>query len=345
MIRMLKRGFAFCILTLSIVNGYSQTGGLNSFESLNYLYSARQLGLSGNIISIRDKDINTVFSNPASLNIKMVNRGSISENIRTGNVNAGALNYSRAFGKIYTAANFRYLSYGYQRRTDVNGVDLGSFSPGDFILGASAATLINPRMSIGATFNILYSQLDNYTAFGNSIDIGGQYFNEDKNLVFSGVVKNLGLQWKSYTSNKAPLPLEVQLGLSKKLSHAPLRFHVTAQHLQKWDLSYNDPNAKDKVDPLTGDTIKVKHANFVEKVVRHALIQTEFLFGEKFHMRVGLDIQRRMELKVVNRPGLAGFSFGAAFYMKRFSFEYGWAIYSAAGGQHGITFSIPIGQK
>jgi len=74
------------------------------------------------------------------------------------------------------------------------------------------------------------------------------------------------------------------------------------------------PNAKDKIDPLTGDTIKVKKAGFVEKIGRHALIQTEFLFGEKFHL-------------------------------KRFSFEYGWMIYSAAGSQHGITFSIPIGEK
>jgi hypothetical protein len=345
MIAMLKQGIAFSILILCALNARSQTGGVNSFQSLNYFYSARQLGLSGNIISVRDKDVNTVYSNPASLNSKMNYRGSLTENIRTGNINAGSLTYSRAFGKVQTAANFRYLSYGYQRRTDVNGVDLGSFSPGDFILGVSAAKLINPRMSIGGTFNFLYSQLDNYVAFANSIDIGGQYFNEDKNFVVSGVVKNLGVQWKSYTSTKSPLPLEVQLGVSKKLSHAPFRFHLTAQHLQKWDLSYNDPNAKDKIDPLTGDTIKVKHASFVEKVGRHALIQTEFLFGEKFHLRVGFDLQRRLEMKVASRPGLAGFSFGAAFHLKRFSFEYGWMIYSVAGSQHGITFSIPIGQK
>lgn len=341
---MLKQSLTTLFILITLLS-FSQTGGNSSFQSLNYFYSARQLGLSGNVIGTRDKDLNTLYGNPASLNAKMMKRGSFSENIRTGNVNAGSLNYGRAFGNITAAAHFRYLSYGYQRRTDYNGVDLGSFSPGDFILGASASKLINPRMSIGATFNILYSQLDSYTAFGNSIDIGGQYFNEEKELVLSGVVKNLGIQWKSYAGNKSPMPLEVQLGISKKLAHAPFRFHLTAQHLQQWDLSYRDPNAKDRIDPLTGDTIKVKKASFIEKVARHGLLQTEFLFGEKVTLNIGLDIQRRLELRVANRPGLAGFAFGIGFHLKRFTFEYGWMIYSVAGSQHGVTFSLPIGQK
>lgn len=325
---------------------FSQTGGTATFQGLNTFYTARQLGLSGNIINVRDNDINTVFSNPASLNDKMSHRGSLSQSLRAGNINSGALGYSLRFKDIQTAATFRYISYGNMRRTDINGVDMGSFSPGDFILGVSASKLINERMSIGASLNTLYSQMESYTSVGNSIDIGGQYFNEEKRLVIAGVVKNLGVQWKGYTTeNRDPLPLEVQLGVSHKLNHAPFRFHLTAQHLQQWDLSYVDPSAKDQIDALTGDTVKVHKAGFMEKVARHALIQTELLFGEKVHFRIGFDVQRRMELRVANRPGLAGFSFGAAFHMKRFSFEYGWMIYSAAGGQHGITFSMPIGKK
>jgi len=325
---------------------FTQTGGTSTFQSLNTLYSARQLGLGGNIINIRDNDINTVFSNPASLNGKMSYRGSLSQSLRAGGINSGALGYSLRYKDIQTMASFRYISYGTMQRTDVNGVNLGTFSPGDYILGLSASKLINERMAIGATLNTLYSQMDNYISIGNSIDIGGQYVNEEKRLLIAGAVRNLGIQWKGYTSeNRDPLPMEVQLGISHKLNHAPFRFHLTAQHLQQWDLSYVDPNAKDKIDALTGDTIKVRRAGFFEKAARHALIQTELLFGEKVHFRVGFDVQRRMELRVANRPGLAGFSFGAAFHLKRFSFEYGWMIYSAAGGQHGITFSMPIGKN
>ena len=341
---MLKKLFFAFTLLISMVS-VAQTGGTATYQALNSFYSARQLGMSGNLINSRDNDINLTFSNPASLNPEMNYRGSLSENIRGGGINAGSIAYGRTFNKTMGAAHFRYISYGSMRRTDKLGNDLGTFNPGDYILGASASRLINERMSIGATFNLIYSQLDSYFSIGNSIDIGGQYFNDEKDFVLGGVVKNLGFQWKGYTAERAPLPLEIQIGVSKKLSHAPFRFYVTAQHLQQWDLSYVDPNAKDKIDALTGDTVKVKRAGFIEKVARHALVQTEINLGKKVYIRVGLDIQRRLEMRVANRPGLAGFSFGTAFHLKRFSFEYGWMIYSAAGSQHGITFSMPIGQK
>ena len=64
--------------------------------------------------------------------------------------------------------------------------------------------------------------------------------------------------------------------------------------------------------------------------------------GKKFHLRVAFDYQRRRELAVTNRPGLAGFSFGAGLYLKRFSVDYGWMIYSTAGSQHGISLTIPL---
>lgn len=324
---------------------FAQTGGTATYQALNSFYTARQLGLSGSLINFRDNDINLAFNNPAALNPEMAFRGSLSENLRGGGINAGAIAYGKTFGNYVGAAHFRYISYGTMKRTDLAGNDLGTFNPGDFILGASASKLINERMSIGATLNFIYSQLDSYYSLGNSIDIGGQYFVPEKDFVIGGVVKNLGVQWKGYTSDRAPLPIEVQLGVSKKLSHAPFRFSLTAQHLQQWDLSYVDPNAKDKIDLLTGDTIKVKRAGFLEKVARHALVQTEINIGKKVYLRFGLDIQRRMELRVANRPGLAGFSFGTAFHLKRFSLEYGWMIYSAAGSQHGLTFSLPIGSK
>jgi hypothetical protein len=335
--------FAYTLLICTI--SFSQTGGTSTYQALNSFYSARQLGMSGNLINSRDNDINLSYNNPASLNSRMMNTGSFSENIRGGGINAGSLAYGKSFGNTFGAAHFRYISYGAMTRTDKTGNELGTFSPGDFILGASASRLINERMSIGATLNLIYSQMDAYYSFGNSIDLGGQYFNEEKDFVIGGVVKNLGVQWKGYTTERAPLPIEIQLGVSKKLAHAPFRFSLTAQHLQQWDLSYVDPNAKDKIDALTGDTIKVKKAGFIEKTARHALIQTELNFGKKVFLRVGLDIQRRLEMRVANRPGLAGFSFGTSFQLKRFTFEYGWMIYSAAGSQHGITFSMPIGKK
>lgn len=334
---------AYIYLSIFLVNwSYAQIGGNYSFQNLNNYYSARQLGLGGDLITIYDGDLQTSFSNPALLNEEMTKKAFIGQTLLAGGINTGSLAYGRQFGNYTGAAHFRYIAYGKMDRTDINGTNLGTFSPGDFIFGASASKKVNERMYIGATLNLMLSQLDAYTAFGGAVDIGGVYKDDKKRIVVAGVVKNLGMQFKGYTKERNPLPVELQLGISHKLAHAPFRFTLTGTNLQKWDLTYNDPNAKDKVDPLTGDTIKVKKANFFEKTARHALIQTEILFGKKFHIRIGFDYHRRREMALASRPGLAGFSFGTGIYLKRFSLDYGWMIYSTAGSQHGISITIPI---
>lgn len=343
---MLMKFYIVPILFLAtLVNtriSFGQTGGFYSFQNLNINYSARAMSLGGDVISNFDPDINFNISNPALLNVKSSGHASLSQTIMASGVNTGLLTYGQQFGKYMGAAHFRYVSYGKMKRTDVNGTDLGNFTPGDFILGISGSKAINERMYIGATLNFLYSQLDNFTSFGNSIDIGGYYYNPDKNLAFAGVVKNLGIQWKGYNGEHNLTPLEVQLGLTHKLAHAPFRFSIVAQHLQKWDLTYFDPTAKDRIDPLTGETIKVKQENFLGKLARHGKIQVEILLGKKLSIHTAFDYQRRKELAVTNRGGLAGFSFGTSINLKRFRIDYGWSIYSVAGSQHGLSITIPL---
>lgn len=340
----MKKLFSFIAVGFVVTFSHAQTGGLNSFQNLNAFYHARIIGLGGDLIAVKDGDINLGLSNPALINVKMMGRGSINQSVLSGGANTGSLAYGKTIKNYYSSLNFRYISYGKMTRTDINGTELGTFSPGDFILGASAAKNINERLHIGATVNLLYSQLDNYTAFGTSLTVGGAYTNDEKRLVVAGVVRNLGVTIKSYTGMREPLPLSVEIGVSKKLEHAPFRFSITGQHLQRWDLSYVDPSAKNEIDPLTGDTIFVQRANFAEKVARHLRFQTELLFGPKFHLRIGFDYQRRKELAATNRPGLAGFSFGTGMYFKRFTLDYGWLIYSAAGFQHAIAITIPLGK-
>jgi hypothetical protein len=134
------------------------------------------------------------------------------------------------------------------------------------------------------------------------------------------------------------------MGLSHKLAHAPFRFSLLGQHLERWDLTYNDPNAQPKKDPLTGEIIPLEEAGFGEKLMRHFVVQTEILFGSKLHLRVGFNYHRRQELKVVQRPGIAGFSFGAGLYFKRFSLDYGIMSYSSAGVQNMLTLTLPLGK-
>ena len=341
----MKNELRLILLFLLPLASFAQTGGIHAFQNLNSQYNARTMCLGGDAITIYDNDQNLGLNNPAIMNYQMHGRFGFNQSIMTSGVNTGALTYARKIRKTMGMVHFRYASYGKMQRTDIDGTNLGTFTPGDFILGASAQHKFNERMSVGATLNILYSQLDSYTAFGTSLDIAGLYRDSARNLNIVGVIKNLGVQWKGYTNIKNPLPLEVQFGISHKLKHAPFRISLVAQHLQKWNLSYVDPNAKPRVDPLTGDTIQVKNAGFFENLARHAKVQLEVLIGKKLQIRTAFDYQRRRELAIIGRGGLAGFSFGAGLAFKRFSIDYGWYIYSVAGGQHGLTLNFLLSKK
>lgn len=341
----MKYKLALILLILLPTIATAQTGGIHAFQNLNSQYNARTMGLGGDAIAIYDNDQNMGLNNPAIMNYQMNNRFGFNQSILSSGVNTGALTYARKLGKTMGMAHFRYSSYGKMQRTDVDGTNLGTFTPGDFIFGASAQHAFNERMSVGATLNILYSQLDSYTAFGTSLDIAGLYRDSARNLNIVGVIKNLGAQWKGFNEEKNRLPLEVQLGISHKLRHAPFRISLIAQHLQKWDLSYVDPNAKPRVDPLTGDTVKVKNSGFLDNLARHGKVQLEVLIGKKLQLRTAFDYQRRKELAIAGRGGLAGFSFGAGMAFKRFSLDYGWFIYSAAGSQHGLTLNFLLSKN
>jgi len=132
------------------------------------------------------------------------------------------------------------------------------------------------------------------------------------------------------------------MAFSYKLNHAPFRFSLLAHHLNKWDITYNDPNLKPTIDQLTGDTIPVKYAGFGEKLARHFTYQVEILISKNIHLRGGFDYHRRQEMKLEERPGMAGFTMGLGLYFKKISIDYGFSIYSRAGFNNMLTLSTNL---
>lgn len=341
---MRKLFFYFFLLTSFISK--AQTGGNYAFPILNMAFNARSCGLGTNFITAKDQDVNLGFSNPSLYNDKMHNQASFSHGFLPSGVNFGMASYGRNFGeKFSSAASIRYVSYGQQERMDELGYNIGKFHPSDYILGIGTAYKIYEKMSVGANFNFLISQLDRYIALGASLDLAASFYEPKANLLLTINAKNVGYQLKNYTkTERSNLPIDLQFGISHRLKHAPFRFSMLIHHLNKWNLSYYDPNTKPKFDPLTNDTIYTKPANFGVKLAQHFTFQLEMLFGKIVHVRAAYDIYRRNTLKVKGRTGLAGFSFGAGLYFKRFSIEYGINFYSVAGMQNMFTFSTNFDQ-
>ena len=326
---------------------FAQIGGNTSFNNLNRVYNARSLALGSYFLTQKDNDPNLGINNPALLNSTMLKKISFNQLFQTGGVQNGMLLYTRNAPKIKSIQNIslRYVDYGKNIETNEFGETIGSFTPLDFILSSGFGRAVNKHLSFGTQINFLYSQYSNLNSLGISIDFGAHYTLQDTTQSFSLILKNAGYQLKGFTNNRTyALPTEIQFAFSHKLKHAPFRFSYLFHHLNKWDLSYFDPTIKGSIDPLTGDSILPKQANFIQKTALHFTPQVELLISKNIHLRFAFDYFRRYHMAITNRPGISGFSFGLGMCFKRFSIDYGFSGYSAAGNFNGISFVSSLDQ-
>lgn len=333
--------FLFIILFQTIC--FSQTGGANAYSFLDLPFNARSAALGNDFISSKDQDLNLGIQNPALINEQMNKHLGFNQAFLAGGTSYGMLTFAKTYSSIHTLNSFRYVNYGTMDRYDEKGLLEGQFHAGDYVLGTGISKQINPLISVGANLNLIYSQYDVRSSLGTSIDLAGFYELKEKNLSITALVKNAGYQFKPFTKgNRAPLPTEFQMAIAHKVKHAPFRFTLLLHHLNRFDITYLDPNLKPTIDVLTGDTIPVKLPGFGEKIMRHFTYQVELILSKNFHFRTAFDYHRRQELKLAQKPGIAGFSFGLGMYFKRFSIDYGIIAYSAAGFNNVFTLTTNL---
>jgi hypothetical protein len=191
----------------------------------------------------------------------------------------------------------------------------------------------------------MQSNLYRWNANALAADLAMNYNLPSKNFSVSFLLRNIGFVMKQYTSgNDEKLPFEVEAGMAFKPQHMPFRFSLGLQHLEKWDLTYTDPNNPPQlVDPLTGDSIHVSQTKtFLDKVARHCVFGGEILIGKSFSIRGGFNYQRRKELLVDTRHGMTGFSLGVGFRVYKFNFSYAYAKYHLAGGTNTFTLACTL---
>ena len=326
---------------VALTQGYV---GSNAFAFVNTNYSASSTGLGGNLVAVQDNDLSMSAENPALLNLKSVGMIQINQSILPNGISIGMLNYAFNTKHGVFSPTIKYINYGNFEEYDETGNRLGTFTASDYSIGMGYGKTISKLIGIGTSVNFLGSNLETYSAYAMTLGFGAfiKHPNDLVSAAFS--VKNIGFVFKDYTtSSKSILPIDVQAGVSGKLKHAPFRFSVLGHHLNKWNIVYQDPNLKPSYDALTGDTIPVKTASFISKLAHHLTFQIELLASKNLHFRLGFDYHRRQQLKLIDRPGLAGFSSGIAVNFKKFKLDYGFMYYSKAGQNHSIGLSTNLG--
>ncbi|MEN8927231.1 MAG: type IX secretion system protein PorQ [Flavobacteriales bacterium] len=330
--------FFFAAILFVSSDLFSQLGGTNSYQFLDLSNSSRIQALGGNNISIYDNDVNLNLSNPALLD--STKSGSIALNYMNyvSDINYGFTSYTKHFDNIGTFnAAIMYANYGDFVRADEAGVVQGNFAVNDLAMIIGYGRKIDSLFSVGANLKFFQSLYDVYTSNGIAIDLAANYYKPSQEFSASFVMKNIGFSFSSYTENES-LPFEIQLGLTKKLKHAPFRFSLTFTNLQVWDLTYDDPNVKKEFDPNTFEELPPKEPSFLDKAMRHVVFGTEFVLSKNFNIQIGYNYRRRQELKFNEKTGLIGFSGGIAFKIKKFNLNYSISNFHLAGNSH--SFSI-----
>lgn len=324
---------------------YGQTGGSTVFNSVNIPGSARIAAMGGSYFAIKDGDIHLAAFNPSLLDSNMNRKVGLSYVDYFDKINVGYATYAQSVSsKLTVAGTMQYLNYGKQTELDALGYELGSFSAADYALSLSAGYQYDSLWSIGATLKPMYSVLANYSSFALALDAGATYNRKSKNFTASLVIKNFGTQLKTFVpgSENQKLPLEIQIGLTKRPRHAPFRFSLVYENAQKWDLTYVNPNTPVIIDPVTGQVIQEDKWEFGDRLMRHIIVGTEFLLSENLHIRVAYNYRMRQELKLSDKPGTAGFSYGLGFKVSRFHISYGRAIFHLAGPSNHFSLTTNL---
>jgi hypothetical protein len=313
----------FFLLGLSFITK-AQLGGNYSYMFLELPTGSRVAALGGKLVPVFDKDLGLAINNPSLLNSQMNNNIMFHVSDYHADIKYGTLAFAHTFKKNgwNTMAGIQYVNYGTFIKTDENGYIIGEFDAADYAYKFSASKQLFDKIYGGATFKFVTSRLETYKSYGALFDVAVSYADTAKRFTASLVADNIGYQFKSYTKgNNEPLPLNIQIGFSKKFAHNPLRILVVAHHLNVLDFTYQDP-AKQNQNIFGSGTQTTYTIPLSEKIFRHFIFGGELVITKNFFIDFSYNHQKRKEMTTPNMKGLTGFAWGFGLRLSKFYLSY-----------------------
>jgi hypothetical protein len=317
------------LLLLFVVNtAESQTLGGNAvFNFLSQPNTAQLAALGSVNVSSISNDVGMAFTNPALLRDSMHQQISSSFYSFTEGVKQYGMQTAFHIDKIHSnlGIGVQFLDYGTITQTDASGNILGNFRPSDYVVQLMFSKQYKEKWWIGFDTKFISSNYGTYRSNGIAVDAGLAYYDKDEQLQFSIVAKNMGTQLKSYTGsgNREELPFDLEAGITKRLLNAPLQFSLTAHHLHRFDVFYNDTlfNAQE------GDA-RFGSNNSFQKVMAHLVFSTDIFLSNQFQITAALNLMRRQSLNAYNiSNGLNGFSLGFGVLLNKLHIRYATGFY------------------
>lgn len=337
------------------------SAGRSVFSFMSLPASSRLNALGGSNVSLSDGDISMAMCNPALLHENSHMTLQLNYSYYLPGTMFGSALYGHNFGRSkiedkpkdgepdkpnYFAVGIHYLDYGHMKYADMDGnLTGGSFGARDILIDVMYARQLNKLFKVGVTLKPVYSIYESYSSFAIGADVGAHFITPDSTFQMGLVLQNIGWQIKGFYSseggsNHEMLPLNLQLGLTYRVKHAPLRFHLQIHNMQTWYLNY-EWTSLDK-SPTTGDIIS-HDIKWYDMLFRHTIFSVEIVpKSEKFYIALSYNHRRRAELNLKDQRSLAGFALGAGVKIKqaRIGFAISQLTKSNFSYQLGLTLDI-----
>jgi len=330
--------FLFSLCTVS----YSQIGGKYTYQFLNLVTSPRQAALGGKTITIYDDDVNQAHYNPATINEEMDNHLALNYGSYFGEVTYGTASYAYTYDRHLQTfqAGINYVNYGNFEGYDENGQATSSFTGSEVALSFGYAYNVpNSNLFLGANGKLISSTLESYNSFGGAVDLAAIYIDDPNDVNWALVIRNIGTQFTTYNGINEKLPLEIMVGVSQELENVPIRWHLTLDNLQQWNISFSNPNQEQT--SLDGSTTESK-TSFLGNALRHTIFGVELFPKKSFNLRLGYNFRRAEELQILDQRNFSGISVGFGLKFNRIKFNYSYSRYTLAGNTSlfGLTINL-----
>lgn len=292
------------ILTLIACQHIVAQESRSAYNFLRLPVSAHAAALGGDNITIIDDDQMLIFSNPAllaSVSDKTISLSCM--NYMAGTSMAGAAFNRVVKEKASWAASAQYIGYGTMKQTGTDGTQLGEFSAKDIAVAGYFSYMLSERIVGGITAKFVTSYIGNYSSIGMGVDLGLNYYDPDHDWSVSLVGKNLGGQLKAYDDEYDPMPIDIQLGVSKRFAHTPFRVSATLVDLNHWNYKFTN----------------------------HLVVGIDAALSESIWLGAGYNFRRANEMNIDDADGGgthgAGLSFGAGLNLQRFKLNIAYGKY------------------
>jgi hypothetical protein len=310
------RTFFSSIIITVILTSYS-FGQTTTYDFLRLDMSARAAALGGSFVTNND-DVDVIFFNPAGLGFLEKDPISFSFVKHLMDINLFSLSYSTSFENIGRfGAAVQYINYGSFDEADVSGNITGEFNAGELAFLLSYTNKFMDNFYYGANAKFIYSSIADQSSSAIGLDLGVNYEFPNIMLNLGASVLNMGTQLSSYTDLKEDLPLDVMLGVSKRLEKLPVRLSLDFHNLnQERDEFYQH--------------------------FKGFSIGAEFYLSEVFTLRFGYDNERREDFKLGSSAGIAGFNGGLGVNISEYKFSYAYSSLGTVGALQSLTLSTSL---